>query len=242
MERSGAMRALSGFEKLLLALGLLLISIYVMVQVFSRVSSHWEMQRFWHGQSTLSSRGSAGNSQTRGEAPDFRLWSEKRIEAYKASLNSAFPPPLGVLRIPGIHLEVPVLQGTDELALNRGVGHIDGTAFPGEAGNVGIAGHRDGFFRGLKNIHEGDAIELSTQNGTDRYLIDEILIVAPEDVSVLQLREKPSLTLVTCFPFYFVGSAPQRFIVHASLINSSGHAESGKSDQSPEKGGGNGKH
>jgi sortase A len=122
-----------------------------------------------------------------------------------------------LLRIPKIGLEVPVLEGTDDLSLNRAVGHIVGTPRPGESGNVGIAGHRDGFFRGLKDVAPGDTIEIVTSDNVNKYVIDEITIVDPSNVSVLAPRPQPSLTLVTCYPFYFIGSAPQRYIVHASL-------------------------
>ena len=133
-------------------------------------------------------------------------------------MGSRFDPPLAVLRIPKVHLEVPVLDGTDDLTLNRGVGHIVGTVRPGEDGNIGIAGHRDGFFRALKDVGPGDTIELVTPKRVVRYAVDQIVLVRPEDVSVLQPRSRPSLTLVTCYPFYFVGSAPQRYIVQASVV------------------------
>jgi sortase A len=108
-----------------------------------------------------------------------------------------------------------VLPGTDEFVLNRGVGHIEDTARPGAEGNCGIAGHRDGFFRGLKDIALGDAIELETLDGRQMYHVERRWIVDPEDVSVLDPTPVRSLTLVTCYPFYFIGSAPQRFIVRA---------------------------
>jgi sortase A len=92
-----------------------------------------------------------------------------------------------------------------------------GTAKPGSSGNIGIAAHRDGFFRSLKHIQEGDEIDLVTAGGKAAYMVDSIRIVNPEDVSVLRARGRPSLTLVTCYPFYFVGSAPNRYIVQASL-------------------------
>jgi sortase A len=111
------------------------------------------------------------------------------------------------------------LEGKDDFTLNRAAGHIEATAEPGQDGNVGIAGHRDGFFRVLKDIHQGDAIELITTKQDIRYVVDELLIVNPQDVSVLQPRSRASLTLVTCYPFYFVGSAPQRFIVHALVAH-----------------------
>jgi sortase A len=126
-------------------------------------------------------------------------------------------PPLAMLRIPKIRLEVPVLNGTDELTLNRGVGRIAGTAVPGQSGNVGIAGHRDGFFRGLKSIIPGDLIELSTNHTNAVYRVQRVRITSPNDTSVLQSGPEPSLTLITCYPFYFVGPAPKRYIVEATL-------------------------
>jgi len=148
---------------------------------------------------------------------DYSLWSPGRIEQYKSSLAEHFDKPLALLRVGKIHLEVPVFEGTDERVLNRGVGRIEGTARIDESGNIGIAGHRDGFFRGLKDIAVGDVIELETAAGTQTYMIDFVRLVEKNDVSVLKSDSVPSLTLVTCFPFYFVGSAPQRYIVHASL-------------------------
>jgi sortase A len=110
---------------------------------------------------------------------------------------------------------VAVLPGTDDQTLDRAVGHIDGTARPGTNGNLGIAGHRDGFFRGLKDITPGDVIEVDTMEGTDVYRVDQIWVVDPEDVWVLDPTPARTLTLVTCHPFYFIGAAPHRFIVRA---------------------------
>lgn len=146
---------------------------------------------------------------------DFTRWSESRIRAYKESLPRSTDAPLAVLRIPRIGLEVAVLEGTDDLTLNRAVGHIGGTALPGEPGNVGIAGHRDGFFRGLKDVTPGDAVELALPSGDERYTVAEIRIVGPSDVSVLDPTSGKTITLVTCYPFYYVGAAPKRFILTA---------------------------
>lgn len=140
----------------------------------------------------------------------------RRTKSYVAHPGTSAEP-LAVLRIPALHLEVPVLEGTDQFTLNRGVGRISGTSLPGEDGNIGIAGHRDGFFRSLKDIGMGNAIQLVTRSGTDVYLVDRIRITSPGDVTVLQPRTNRSLTLVTCYPFYFVGPAPSRYIVEASL-------------------------
>jgi len=149
--------------------------------------------------------------------PDQSLWSPNRVSAWHKALSDPAPAPLAVLRIPKIRLEVPVLPGTDDRTLDRAVGHIAGTAKPGTDGNLGIAGHRDGFFRGLKDIAPGDTIELDTFQGKDSYRVVRTWVVKPEDVSVLDPTSTRALTLVTCFPFYYVGSAPQRFIVRAVL-------------------------
>jgi sortase A len=148
---------------------------------------------------------------------DQILWDRGRIRAYVLALARPAPPPLAVLRIPRLGLDVPVLEGTGEWTLDRAVGHIPGTARPGEIGNVGIAGHRDGFFRVLKDIAPGDLMELALATEVRRYRVRELSIVRPGDVGVLAPGRESLLTLVTCYPFYFVGSAPQRFIVRAAL-------------------------
>jgi sortase A len=147
--------------------------------------------------------------------PDQSLWSRARVSAWRKALSEPPRTPIAVLRIPSIRLEVPVLPGTDNDTLDRAVGHIENTAEPGADGNSGIAGHRDGFFRGLKDISSGDAIELDTLEGTDFYRVERTWVVNPEDVSVLDPTSTRVLTLVTCYPFYFIGPAPQRFIVRA---------------------------
>ena len=213
-----ALRSLSRLERLLMWCGLFLVFMYVGNRAYSAIYSRAILQSFWAAQASAQTPG-AGQAQSQAGQPDFSLWSEKRIKGYQASLLASLPPPLGVLEIPSLQLEVPVLEGTDDLTLDRAVGHIRGTALLGESGNIGIAGHRDGFFRGLKDIHLGDVIDLHSQSGTSHYQVDQIQIVPPSDVSVLESRAKPSLTLVTCYPFYFVGSAPLRFIVHATAAD-----------------------
>jgi sortase A len=151
-------------------------------------------------------------------APDLTLWEPKRIAAWRAARRTPGPPAIAVLRIPTLRLEVPVLPGTAEITLDRAVGHIEDTAWPGTDGNAGIAGHRDGFFRGLKDIDVGDVIELETRHGKEVYRVRRTWIVSPDDVSVLDATSVRSLTLVTCYPFYFVGPAPQRFIVRAERV------------------------
>jgi len=122
---------------------------------------------------------------------------------------------LGRLDIPRLGLSVAVLQGTGSRTLRRGTGHIEGTPLPGEAGNSGIAGHRDTFFRGLKDIRKSDKIQFQTATGLFRYEVEWAKVVAPDDLSVLAPSTESALTLVTCYPFYFVGPAPARFVVRA---------------------------
>jgi sortase A len=154
------------------------------------------------------------------ESPDLSLWSPQRIRAWQEALTLDAPPPLALLRIRRIGLEVAVLEGTDEWTLNRAVGLIEETAKPGADGNSGIAGHRDGFFRGLKDVHPGDLVELDTLEGAHIYRVERIWIVDPDDVSVLDPTPSAAVTLVTCYPFYFVGPAPQRYIVRAVRVSS----------------------
>jgi sortase A len=127
--------------------------------------------------------------------------------------------PLAALSIPRIGLSVVVLQGSDEHTLRQGVGHIESTPLPGEAGNVGIAGHRDSFFRPLRNVQIGDDIMLETPAGNVHYRVSSYRIVSPSEVSVIHPTSDPVLTLVTCYPFYFVGAAPDRFVVRANLVD-----------------------
>jgi len=235
MVSGNIMKNLSSFGFLLL-LGLFLVLIYSAVRIYSGAYSRAALREFSQKQESATANGPENPTSRKAGTPDFRLWSEKRIEAYQSSLLGNVPPPLGVLKIPSIELEVPLLEGSDDLTLNRGVGHIAGTTAPDGIGNVGIAGHRDGFFRGLKDIRLGDTMDLFTERGNSRYVVDEILIVPPENVSVLAPRSKPALTLVTCYPFYFIGSAPLRYIVHASIADSSNITKSGQPSSLAEEG------
>ena len=149
--------------------------------------------------------------------PDMSLWAPGRIADYRASLDADLPPVLGVLEVPDIALEVPVYQTASDMVMDRAAGVIDGMAYPHEGGNIGISGHRDGYFRVLKDIEEGDSIVLQTLEGEKRFKVDAIHIVDKTDTHLLKDTRDQTVTLVTCYPFYFVGHAPQRFIVTASL-------------------------
>jgi sortase A len=212
------LRLLRFIERTLLAIGCGLVLIYAGWQIHSFVMYRAGLSSFRVHQ-RQSSIVQAARTQLPEPKVDFALWSVKRVQAYKDSLVMKVEPPIAVLSIPKVNIEVPVYNGTDDLTLNRGAGRIEGTAAPGESGNIGIAGHRDGFFRGLKDIHVGDQMQLAAGNNNFVYRVDDVVIVAPSDVSVLKPRPISSLTLVTCYPFYFFGEAPQRYIVHASLVD-----------------------
>ncbi len=211
------------FERLLLLLGLLLLGMFAFAHAHRFIMVRVEMARFESNRlgaaeprihAFASADHNAGPRQARGAG--YALWSSERIRSHAVTLSKPVEA-LAVLRIPKVGLEVPVLDGTNAFTLNRGVGRIAGTAYPGQEGNMGIAGHRDGFFRSLKEISTGDVIELVTTSGTDVYVVDQIRITSPDDVSVLKSRANRSLTLVTCHPFYFVGPSPTRYVVEASL-------------------------
>jgi sortase A len=128
--------------------------------------------------------------------------------------------PFARLKISRLNLDEMVVEGDSTEDLRHAIGHIPTTALPGNQGNVGIAGHRDTFFRPLRNIRKGDLIALSTSQGDHKYEVQSTEIVLPEDSWVLRPTPSPSLTLVTCYPFYYLGSAPKRFIVHAREVTS----------------------
>ena len=122
---------------------------------------------------------------------------------------------IGRISIPRLHLAAIVEEGVDNTTLSRAVGHIPGTALPGETGNIGIAGHRDTFFRALKDLQPHDQIDFTTHAGRFHYIVESLTVVDPTDVSVLRSKGGHDLTIVTCFPFSYIGNAPRRFIVHA---------------------------
>ena len=151
------------------------------------------------------------------QEPDQSEWSATRVQRFAKTQqeSEATRSAVGRLVIEKADVEVMVLDGTNDTTLDRGVGLIEGTARPDEGGNVGIAGHRDSFFRGLRHLSPGDEIELATLKGLTRYRVSDILVVEPEYVQVLDPTPESSLTLVTCYPFYHIGSAPLRYIVRA---------------------------
>jgi sortase A len=150
---------------------------------------------------------------------DFKPAIPGQGHIHDVSFHSPGGEPLGEIELTRIGVSAMILEGTDNRTLRRAAGHISGTALPGQPGNVGIAGHRDTFFRALRNVRQDDEITLMTLDGSYRYRVDSIKVVGPEDTQVLDNSGEDILTLVTCYPFYFVGPAPRRFIVRAQRIS-----------------------
>jgi sortase A len=144
---------------------------------------------------------------------------------------------IGRIEVPRLGIRAIIVQGTTNRALRRAVGHIEGTALPGESGNVGIAGHRDTFFRGLRQIRKDDVVLVRTLDATYSYSVDSIQVVDPEDTWVLKASGSPGLTLVTCYPFDYIGSAPRRYVVHARQTGGVTPAPVGQTSACPPAGG-----
>jgi sortase A len=152
---------------------------------------------------------------------------ERMLRDTSATLPEALPAVgrdglIGRIEVPRLGVSLIVVEGTGESELRRAAGHIAGTALPGQPGNAGIAGHRDTLFRPLRNIKRGDRINVTTLAGEYRYRVVSTKIVDPDDVAVLKSGKQEILTLVTCYPFYFVGPAPGRFIVRAERVKPDG--------------------
>jgi len=233
-ERSRSRRAgLRALEWVFLLVGLLALDCYVWVNtstVLYQAYEDWAFDQTLRGLTPsvggfvrdethwfLAGREAEREKMETGEAPKLA----PGTSAPPSELPVEPPAPrsvIGRLEIPRLKLAVMVREGADEGTLRSAVGHIPGTALPGRIGNVGLAGHRDTFFRALRNIRANDIIEVETTTGTYRYMVNSTRIVTPRDVSVLRASGGETLTLVTCYPFYYVGSAPKRFIVHATQV------------------------
>jgi sortase A len=122
---------------------------------------------------------------------------------------------VGRIEVPRLGISAIIAEGVDPRTLRRAVGHVPSTALPGDAGNVVLAGHRDSFFHELKNVHPGDQVRITTQEGVFEYAVDSTDVVGPERVDLLDASASAALTLITCYPFNYVGPAPDRFVVHA---------------------------
>jgi sortase A len=166
----------------------------------------WAIVDTWHFQKEESRHLAPPSSVSTKIAP----W-ETKLPAYDDGV-------IGRIEIARLDVSAVVMEGTSSRTLRRAVGHIEGTALPGQAGNIGIAAHRDTFFRPLRNVRESDVIVFRTLTRDYRYRVVSAKIVAPDNVGVLDPGASEILTLVTCYPFYFVGPAPNRFVVRAERV------------------------
>jgi len=211
-------------ERVLLAIGIVCLGIFAWSWLDARLYEREQNARLEQALARPAAETDSFESLRKGavRAQMTREKKEKGEEKKKEKPPPPAPEPgelVGRVSIPRLGVSAIVMEGVDKKALRRGAGHIPATALPEqEKGNVGIAAHRDRSFRGLKDIHEDDTIELTTLDGTFRYQVEWTKIVTPADVSVLEPTDEPVLTLVTCYPFYYVGSAPKRFIVRAKRI------------------------
>ncbi|HVR95234.1 MAG TPA: class D sortase [Thermoanaerobaculia bacterium] len=218
--------ALRWVERALLLIGLVCLGTYAYSILDARVS---EMRQNEELEAALAARKAAAPppavpAQETQALADFREDEEQEPAAPEATEPEPLPVDdgslVGRLEVPRLGLSAIVREGVAATTLRRGAGRIPGTALPWESGNVGIAAHRDRVFRPLKDIGKNDIITLTTVEGTYRYQVEWTRIVTPKDTQVLHGTTEPALTLVTCYPFYYVGSAPKRFIVRAKRIES----------------------
>jgi sortase A len=204
-------------------LGALLIALFLL----ARLGGDWEQRRaladFGAARAatlSLSDTGAIAQplAARPADAPSAPPTPQPTADPVESTAGSAALP-VAVLRIASVELEVPVFADTSERNLNRGAGWVEGTDTPGGNGNMAIAGHRDRHFRPLKDLAVGDLMVLQSLHGERSYRVASLAIVEPEDVSPLAATEQAAITLVTCYPFHFVGNAPQRFIVRAFAVN-----------------------
>ncbi|HKH48170.1 MAG TPA: class D sortase [Thermoanaerobaculia bacterium] len=210
-------------ERLLFLIGIVCLGIWVYAFVDARIYKLREERRL--DEAIRLRTAAAPSSSTVAPAADtdalgsFRKEGSREESAREKKLAEG--DLIGRIEIPRIGVSAIVLHGIGNKTLRHGVGHIPGTPLPERGGNVGLAAHRDSFFRGLKDIRKDDIIELTTLDGSFKYQVEWTKIVPPEETAVLADEGSPALTLVTCYPFYYVGSAPKRFIVRAHRFDDS---------------------
>lgn len=203
-------------ERSLLLIGLLCLGAYAYAWIDTRYTQYKEEKAL---EAALARQAEAATPASKSDAAALSSFQEEPETASKPALEPGEEGDLiGRIEIPRIGVSAIVLEGIGSKTLRRGVGRIPNTSLPGEEGNLGLAAHRDSFFRGLKDIRKNDIISLQTVAGTYSYRVEWTEIVRPRDTYVLDETEVPALTLVTCYPFYYVGSAPQRFIVRARQV------------------------
>ncbi|MBW8190459.1 class D sortase [Neiella marina] len=183
-------------------IGVILLSLFIASRLHATVAGQADIEAFEQSLTQFQ--------------PDTSLWSDSAKNKYQKTLQQANEEVMALLEIDAVDIKVPVYFDTSELNLNRGAGLVAGAG----ANNLAIAAHRDSYFRGLADIETNDTIRVRNSDGVSEiYQVNKVLIVEPDDTRLLRTAEQPELTLITCYPFYFVGSAPQRYIVKASLID-----------------------
>jgi sortase A len=204
--------------------GILALGYVVVTLLDAKIFQAQEIRRFEQARQAQKERQAlqSVNPSTGHESPETPILPVRLSQSGRASPQGHETARRGAawgrIEVKSIGLSSMILEGVDPQTLRRGVGHIPGTAVPGEPGNVALAGHRDTFFRALRNIRKDDEITLETLDGSYRYRVDSTQVVAPEDTEALNGSGEAILTLVTCYPFFFVGPAPKRYIVRAHKI------------------------
>jgi len=198
-------------------IGLVMLAMYGFVRLHAQF---FQVYDSWSFDQSMKTHSNTRNSNGTEAEPNDEESAISRIDKFKKDLARPNSNIVGRLLIPSLGLNVMVLEGTDGWTLNRSLGHIENTALPGKPGNVGISGHRDSFFRNLGSIRQGDEIALVTTESTYTYEVESTAVVMPRDTWVLAAGATPSLTLVTCYPFHYIGKAPERFIVKARMRHS----------------------
>lgn len=193
-------------ERTCLFVGAVLVSLFVVSRLHATVAGQTDLQTFEQAVAAFE--------------PDTKLWSDSAKTKFHQAQALANPNIMALLEIDAVDIKVPVYFDTSEVNLNLGAGLVAGAG----ANNLAIAAHRDSYFRGLANIKQQDTIRVRHADGySDLYQVDQIMIVEPDDTRLLQNASESELTLITCYPFYFVGSAPQRYVVKAHLVNETSH-------------------
>jgi len=209
-------RSLRWIRNALITIGIVLLSYTALVLLDRKMYQDDEGWRFERALKASTATVESSDQDQAFPVPPLAVPESMRNESLTiANRNDA---PLGRIEISRIGLRAMIMEGIDEPTLRRAVGHIPGTALPGQKGNIGIAGHRDTLFRALRNIRLQDEIALTTSQGSYRYQVNATKIVDPAEVQVLDNPNSEVLTLITCYPFSFIGSAPRRFVVRAYRI------------------------
>lgn len=210
MDRSRITRAT---RLVLLIVGIVCLGIYCESYIYRAAYQMYEGWRFDHEAPAAAAPSPDAGPRTKRAALPAVLPNPDRGVPRKPISGTGWI--VGRITIPRLRISALVEEGVDETTLARAVGHIPGTALPGETGNIGIAGHRDTFFQQLKDLKPDDEIDITTHSGHYHYTVQSLTVVDPSDVSVLESTGGKLLTIVTCFPFHYIGNAPRRFIVHA---------------------------